>query len=117
MAYVIGIKMQEYDGSITEGLYCFGAYGTKGICTPETKDLAQRKVLVFEDLAEAQDYVKFLSKNYSYEFKRRCRIQNLKRENFGYYLLKTNTPKFKFKFGRKGEKSIAYKSATFYYLK
>ena len=116
MPYVIGVKMQEYDGSVSEGLYSFSDYGTKGICTLENKNDGNKRVLVFEDLKEAEDYVKFLSKNYRYEFGRRIINGKVVRKKVEFYLLKTNTPKFKFKFKKKGSRSIAYETAYFYYL-
>ena len=75
-----------------------------------------KRLLVFEDLKEAEDYVKFLSKNYRYEFGRRIINGKIVRKKLEFYLLKTNTPKFKFKFKKKGSRSIAYETAYFYYL-
>ena len=122
MRYTVGVKLLSKDGSSVEGLYAIGNTGLSYILTPNGRSNYDDVILVFNDLKEAQAFVKILCKLYRTEFRTRAKSHNLDISQFRIFLLKVDSSNFKFKlnekrYKKKTEITGKYSSLDFYTIK
>ena len=86
-------------GKIIDGIYVFNDYGLASIVSLDGKICRKFKendrVIVAENLEDAQAYLKYLSKCYYREFHDRAKKENLNINDFRFYLVKLDSSKFK----------------------
>lgn len=118
MRYTFGARIPSKDGQIVEGLYIFNDYGLASII-PFNEETATKlkktsRMLVADNLEDAQEYVKHLSKCYHKEFHDRAKRENLNISDFRFYLIKLDSSKFK---GIKFKDSKSRMKKQFSYIK
>ena len=96
MLYTIGIKTCV-DNTKKSGLYAFNRFGLP-FTLSDDRDVSHNEtyIYVFNNVEDAQKCVKFLSKTYRKEFRLRAEKNNCSIDNFGFYILKTESSKFKY---------------------
>jgi hypothetical protein len=93
--YTIGGRVLNRDGTPVEGVYVIGKYGFAYLCANlEEKLEKDDRIIVFDDLETAQNYVRYLSRLYRYEFRDRAKRLGVQTDEFRYYLLKLTDGKF-----------------------
>ena len=93
--YTIGGRVLNRDGTPAEGVYVIGKYGFDYLCTNlEEKLEKDDRIIVLDDLETAQNYVRYLSRLYRYEFRDRAKRLGVQTDEFRYYLLKLTDNRF-----------------------
>lgn len=103
MRYTFGGKFISKSGERCEGLYTFGKYGLPELLAfdylkdgiSQEKFACENRILIAENLEDAKAYVNNLSHAYKREFDRDARRSRVDRAEFGFYLLKVDSPIFK----------------------
>ena len=94
--YTIGGCVLNKNGEVADGVYVIGKYGFAYLCTNlEEKLEKDDRIIVLNDLETAQNYVRYLSRLYRYEFRDRAKRLGVPTDEFRYYLIKLTDKKFK----------------------
>ena len=99
MRYVIGCKIENKDHSIIEGIIMNSSIGLPCICSwdkmnKDNKYIFSNTFVIFDNIEECQKEITNLSKAYKQEFKEKIKKYNLNPENFKFFALRFDTPKF-----------------------
>ena len=93
--YTIGGRVLNRDGKPVEGVYVIGNYGFAYLCANLDEKLEKGdRIIVFDNLETAQNYVRYLSRLYRYEFRDRAKRLNTDMKDFRYYLIKMTDNRF-----------------------
>ena len=93
--YTIGGRVLNRNNEPAEGIYTIGKYGFAFLCTNLDEKLKKHdRIIVFDDLETAQNYVRYLSRLYRYEFRDRAKRLGVSTNEFRYYLVKMTDKRF-----------------------
>lgn len=94
MRYTIGSTVLNKNGDICDGIYGFNSRGLPVILSnfPDTFDLNSR-IPVLDNIEDAQNYVKYLSKIYYKEFHNRAKNFNFDVSQFKFFIRKVDSSK------------------------
>lgn len=93
--YTIGGRVLNKNGEPVEGVYIIGKYGFAYLCANlEEKLKKDDRIIVLDDLETAQNYVRYLSRLYRYEFRERAEKLGVQTGEFRYYLIKLTDKRF-----------------------
>lgn len=94
--YTIGGRVLDRDKRPADGVYTIGKYGFAFLCANLNEKLKKGdRIIVFDDLDTAQNYVRYLSRLYRYEFRDRAKRLGVDTNEFRYYLIKMSDNRFK----------------------
>jgi hypothetical protein len=94
--YTIGGRVLNKNGSVVEGIYVIGKYGFPYICANLDEKLEKDdRIIVLNDLETAQNYIRYMSRIYRYEFRERAKKLGVNAGEFRYYLVKLTDKRFK----------------------
>jgi hypothetical protein len=94
--YTIGGRVLNRHGEPVEGVYVIGKYGLPYICANLDDKLEKEdRIIVLNDLDTAQNYIRYMSRLYRYEFRERAKKLGVNAGEFRYYLLKLTDERFK----------------------
>lgn len=113
--YTIGGRVLMQDKRVVDGLYVLGKYGLPYINTNFDKLEKEDGIIVLDDLETAQNYIRYLSRIYRYEFRHRAKKLNVNPGEFRYYLIKLTDPMFaNTKIGERFNKKLQKESSSKY---
>ena len=95
--YTIGARVLNKANEPAEGIYAFGRYGLPFVVTNIEKELTKPDlfyIYVIDDLETAQNYIRYLSRLYRFEFRNRAKKFGVPTDEFRFYLLKLTDPRF-----------------------
>jgi len=106
--YTIGVRVVNKDKRQVDGLYVLGKYALPWICENVDKIRPDEDcVYVIDDAETAQKVVRFLARNYRYEYRERAKRLGVDQNAFGVYAKRWTAKEFD---GLKIGAPIAYRS-------
>lgn len=94
--YTIGGRVLNKDKQPADGVYVIGDYGFAYLCSNLEEKLRKGdRIIVLDDLETAQNYIRYLSRLYRYEFRDRAKRLGVNTSEFRYYLIKMTDNRFK----------------------
>lgn len=116
--YAIAVSLVENDGNVVDGIFAYGKYGlATALCKKkENYEKNEYRTKIFTNVLDAKQEVKNLSKAYRREFHKRAKKYNLDISKFRFFILKVDTPKFKYEIGEECKTSNTKKPYKVYYI-
>lgn len=100
MRYIIGCKIENKDHTITEGIIMYGYLSNIPYICPfnkfnnETKYIFEDYIVIYDNVEKCKKDITEFSKSYRYEFRKKIKKYNLNPENFKFFALKFDVPRF-----------------------
>ena len=94
MKYTIGCRVLDVDGHVKDGIYIFNQYGLPYIGN-EIPKTGKHSIYVVEGAEDAQLYIRYLSRLYRQEFRKRAKQLNASVKEFRLYPIKMTDERVK----------------------
>lgn len=119
MRYTIGVRIVENNGDIADGIFAYDKYGiATALCKNEKEDIKENeyRAKIFNNIEDVRNEVKEFAKSYRKEFHKRAKKYNLDISEFRFFVLKVDTPKFKYKIGEEYKIANKHKPYKMFYV-